>query len=156
MPLLRDAKGAPLSSRDTDDVLAQLAASISRQNTATENSNSLVRGELDRKKGKDEKKDRLSKIHHIFRQMLLNAASEYGDRKAEAVPDLYQVFFDQKTLGLADQQLYIQFREFGLWDAGFADGVIQALLSGRLLYFETRIPNNFSCFCYKEKNELQR
>ena len=99
VPSLRDAEGAPLSSRDTSDVLAQLAAGISRQNSATEMSNSLVREELERKKGKDEKKDRLSKLHPTFRNMLLNAASECGDRIAEAVPDSCQAFFDQETLG---------------------------------------------------------
>ena len=151
VPSLRDAEGAPLSSRDTNDVLAQLAAGISRQNTATETSNSLVREELERKKGKDEKKDRLSKLHPTFRNMILNAASECGDRIAEAVPDSCQAFFDQETLGLAEQQLHIQFREFGLSDVGFASGVVQAFLSGRLLYFEPGIPNNFSCFTFKEK-----
>ena len=99
MPSLRDAEGAPLLSRDTGDVLAQLVANISRQNIATKNSNSLVNEELDRKKGKDEKKDRLSKLHRTFRKMLLNAASGCGDRKAEAVPDSCQAFFDQDTLG---------------------------------------------------------
>ena len=122
--------------------MAQLAVSISRQNTATENSNSVVREELERKKGKDERKDCLSKLHPSFRKILLNAVSEYGDRKAEAVPETCQAFLDQETLGLADQQLHIQYREFGLPDFDFADGVVHALLNRKILYFEPGIPNN--------------
>ena len=150
MPL-RDVEGAPPSSRDTEDVLAQLVASISRQNTAAETSNSLVREKLDRKKEKDEKKNRLSKLYPSFKNMLLNFASKCGDRIAEGVPETCQAFFDQETIGLVDQHLRIQFRDYNLSDVGFAHGIVKAFLNGRFVYFEPGNPNNLSCFCFQEK-----
>ena len=59
-------------------------------------------------------------------------------------------FFKQETEGLADQKLLVLFRKMGLPYAGFAHGVVQAFLSGQLIYFEPGCPNNFSIFCFYE------
>ena len=60
-------------------------------------------------------------------------------------------FSNQDTVGLADQQLFVLFRELGFPDVGFSHGVVQAFLSGHFLYHEPVCPNNFSIFCFYEK-----
>ena len=60
-------------------------------------------------------------------------------------------FFNQETVGLADQQLSVLFRELGFPDVGFVYRVVQEFLSGHFLYHEPGCPNNFSIFCFHEK-----
>ena len=96
--------------------------------------NKLERQEFDRKKEKDdEKKDRMSKLHSSFLNMLLNASSKDGDRAAKEITDACRSLFTQETTGLADQQLLVLFRELGLPDVGFAHGVFQEFLGGHFL-----------------------
>ena len=52
---------------------------------------------------------------------------------------------------MADQQLSVLFRELGFPDVGFADGVVQAFLSGHFLYQDPGCPNNFSIFYFYKK-----
>ena len=112
----------------------------------------MAREEFGRKLEKDEeKKNRFSKLHCSFKNMLLMALSIDGDRAASEVCPSCMSFFKQETAGLADQQLLVLFREMGLPDVGFAHEVVQAFLSGQFLYFEPECPNNFSIFSFYEK-----
>ena len=73
----KDIEGAQPSSLDSSDIMHQLTAGISRQNEVISESNVLAREELRRKKEKDEeKKNRLSKIHSSFQNMLLMESSK--------------------------------------------------------------------------------
>ena len=82
--------------------------------------------------------------------MLLMASSTDGDRAATKVSPSFLSFFKQETSGLANQQLLVLFRYMGLPDVGFPHGVVQALLSGKFIYFEPGCPNKFSIFCCYE------
>ena len=76
-------ENAQPSTSDSIDVLRQLNEGIPRQNERIEETNKLARQEFDRKKEKDDKKkDRMSKLHSSFLNMLLNASSTDGDRAA--------------------------------------------------------------------------
>ena len=125
---------------------------ISPQNESIEETNNLARQEFDRKKEKDdENKDRMSKLHSSFLNMLLNASSIDGYRVTKKISSACRSFFDQETAGLANQQLSLIFRELGFPDVGFAYGVLQAFLSGHFLYHEPGCSNSFSIFCFYEK-----
>ena len=68
-------ENAQPSTSDSTDVLRQLTEGISSQNERIEETNKLARKEFDRKKEKDEeKKDRMSKLHSYFLNMMLNAS----------------------------------------------------------------------------------
>ena len=114
--------------------------------------NFLAREEFCRKLEKDkEKKNRFSKLHSSFQNMLLMASSTYGDRAATPVSPSCLYFFKQEAAGLADQQMLVLFREMGLPDVGFAHGIFQVLRSSQFLYFELGCPNHFSIFCFCKK-----
>ena len=102
----------------------------------------------ERKKKDDEKKDRMSKLHSSFLNMLLNASSTDRDRAAKDITAACRSFFNQETAGLDDQQLSVLFRELGFLDVGFAYGVVQTFLSKHFLYHEPGCPNNSSMFCF--------
>ena len=147
-----DIEGSQPSALDWADIMKQLTVGISRQNEVISESNVLVREEFGRNQEKDEeKKNRFSKLHSSFHNMLLMASSTYGDRAATPVSPSCLYFFKQEAAGLADQQMLVLFREMRLPDVGFVHGVVQAFLSGQFLYFEPGCPNNFSIFCFYEK-----
>ena len=84
---------------------------ISRQNENIEQTNNLARQEFDRKIEKDdEKKERMSKLHSSFINMLLNALSTDGNRSAKEITSACRSFFNQEKAGLNDQNLSVLFR----------------------------------------------
>ena len=93
----------------------------------------------------------MSKMHSSFLNMLLNASSKDGDRAAKDITSVCRSFFNQETAGLANQQMFLIFRELGFPDVGFAHGVVQSFISGHFLCHELGCPNNFSIFCFYEK-----
>ena len=83
--------------------------------------------------------------------MLLYASSTDRDSAAKEITDTCRYFFNQDTAGLADQQLLVLFRELCFPDFFFAHEVVQASLSGNILYHKPGYPNNFSIFFFYEK-----
>ena len=104
-------ENAQPSTSDSTDVLRQITEGISLQNEKIEETNKLARQEFYRKKEKDdEKKDRMSKLHSSFLNMLLNPSSTDGDRAAKEITFACRSFFNQETVGLADQQFSVLVR----------------------------------------------
>ena len=117
----KDIEFAHPSALESADIMQKLTAGISRKNEVISESNVLSREEFGRKQEKDEeKKNRFSKIHSSFQNMLLIASSIDGDRTATTVSPSCLSFFKQETAGLANQQLLVIFREMGLPDVGFS------------------------------------
>ena len=115
----KDIEVAQPLALDSADIMKQHTAVISRQNEVISESNVLAREEFSRKQEKDEeKKNRLSKLHSSFQNMLLMSSSTDGDRAATTVRPSCLSFFKQKTAVLAGQQLMVLFRKMGLPDVG--------------------------------------
>jgi len=149
---LNDSVDLDSNLSNQNDVLKQLAASISNQVESSKETNKISKLEYERKLDKDSKKsDGLGKLHFSVRHMLMNAASEDGDEMAMELPDSCKYFFEQDTAALSEQQLSFLLREEGLQDVGFAHGTVQALLTGHFLYNFTGCPSNFSIFSFHEK-----
>ena len=130
-----DVERAQPTARDSADIMRQLTVGISCQNEVITHSNVLAREEIERKIDKEEeKKNKFSKLHASFKNMLLMAFSTDGDRAASTLTPSCKYFFEQETVGVADQYLQVLFRDLGMPDVGFAHGVIQAFLSGQFLY----------------------
>ena len=79
-----DIEGAQPSALDSVEIMQQLPAGTSRQNKVISESNFLAREEFGRKQEKDEeKKNRVSKLHSSFQNMLLIALIAWiRDRKS--------------------------------------------------------------------------
>ena len=71
----------------------------------------------------------MTKPNSSFMLMLLNASSTDGDA-AKEITATCRSFFNQETVGLADQQLLVLFRILGFTYVGFALEVVQDFLSG--------------------------
>ena len=113
------------STSGSTDVLLQLTEGIYGQNERIEETNNPERQEFDRKKEEyDERKDRMSKLHSSFLNMLLNASSTDRDRAAKEITATCRSLFSQETSGMDDQQLLVIFRELGFPDVGFANGFV--------------------------------
>ena len=105
-----DVERAQPTARDSADVMKQLTTGISRQSEVISESNFLAREEFDRKIEKDEeKKNKFSKLHASFKNMLLIASSTDGDRAVATLSPFCLSFFEQDTAGLADQYLLVLF-----------------------------------------------
>ena len=125
---------------------------ISCQNEAQEETKRLARLECVRKEKHDEeKKNKFGKLHHSFKNTLLNASYTDGDVAASDITESCRYFYNQESAGLADQELSLLLADRGYPDVGFSHGVVQDLLNGHMLYFEQGCPNNFSPFCVYEK-----
>ena len=146
---------------DNGAVLSQLAAGISLQAEETAAANTLRKKEFQRLKERDEnKKDRLKKIHHSVKNMLMNASANYSQDEEEYVvgdslPASCLAFFNSESVGTADQELAEQFREMGIPEASYATGTAQALLSGHFLYTLGLQPSNFTAFGFNEETPVQ-
>ena len=127
-------ENAQPSTSDSTDVLSQLTEGISGQNERIVETNNPTRQAFDINKWKDDdNKDRMSKLHSSFLNMLLNASSTDRDRAAKEITAACHSFSNQETADLENQELSVLFRELGFTDVGFAHGFFQAFLSGQCL-----------------------
>ena len=112
-----DVERAQPTARDSADIMRQLTVGISRQNEVITHSNVLAREEIERKIDKEEeKKNKFSKLHASFKNMLLMVFSTDGDRAASSLTPSCKSFFEHETAGVADQHLQVLFRDLGTPD----------------------------------------
>ncbi len=147
--------GNPPLFEPTPAILEQLANSISRQPDEAAAANELMTCQLEFNIERDDKKkDRIKKLHHSIKQLILFASAE----DAESVPDepleSCKRFMNAESDGNADQELNIQFKSLHLHDAAFSIGLTQALYNGRFLWADSSTPSNFSPFCIFEVEPL--
>ena len=57
-------------------------------------------------------------------------------------------FYKCETAGLAEQDLYEQFKALKMPEMDFAHGIVQAILSVYILYNVRCSPSNLSAFCF--------
>ena len=143
-------------------VLAQLSATMSRQNELHETSLDLRKKEIDRQVEKDaEKKDKSSKMHdRVLHMLRMAAGADAEDDKAE-IAEAYKKFLNSDSAAQAALELLEQFQTRGHEDVNFAHGTVQALYNGQLQYSIGSTPSNFTAFAFCEQdpllgNEIQR
>jgi len=64
-------------------------------------------------------------------------------------------FYACESTGLAEQELYKQFKALNMPEVDFTHGTVQAILAGILIYNVGGSPSNFSAFCFCEQNPVQ-
>ena len=140
----------------TDAVLQQLTASISRQTDEAKAQNEILNRQLEYNIDKEEKKkDRFKKLHSSTKQLILFASAEEAtDVPTEANEDCKR-FINAETVGVAEQELNLQFKKLGLQDAAFSTGLTQALYLGKFQWADKSTPSNFSPFSFFEVEPLQ-
>ena len=128
MGSLSTAQANATANPDNDAIITQLTASIFNQAEETAEANKLRKEELQLRKDKeDTKKDRLKKLHHSVKNMLVNASAHYCLEEEEfltnsILPDSCTAFFNSENVGTADQELTEQFRELGAIEASYSLG----------------------------------
>ena len=141
---------------DNSAILAQLTEIVANQAEETGAANKIRKEELQLKQDReDSKTDRLKKLHHSIKNMLMNAAAPYCVNEEEYVtssilPDSCMNFFNCENAGTADQELAEQFRELGVPEANYSHGTVQSLLAGHFLYKSGLEPSNFTAFGFNE------
>ena len=136
-------------------ILQQLAASISRQSDEAKTQNELLTRQLEHNLEKDEKKkDRFKKLHSSTKQLILFASAEDADDVPAEVSESCKRFINAETMGIAEQELNLQFKNLGLQDAAFSPGLTQALYSGKFVWADKSTPSNFSPFSFFEVEPL--
>ena len=154
---LTTAQENTTANPENNAIIAQLTASIANQAEETSEANKLRKEELQLRKDKeDTKKDRLKKLHHSVKNMLMNASAHFSPEEEEFVtipnlPDSCIVFFNSENVGTADQELSEQFRELGALEANYSLGTCQSLLAGQFIYNSAIEPSNFTAFGFSEK-----
>ena len=136
-------------------VLQQLAASISRQSDEAKTQNELLTRQLEHNLDKEEKKkDRFKKLHSSTKQLILFASANDADDAPSEVSESCKRFINAETVGIAEQELNLQFKNLGLQDAAFSPGLTQALYSGKFAWADKSTPSNFSPFSFFEVEPL--
>jgi hypothetical protein len=130
-------------------ILQQLAASISRQSDEAKAQNELLTRQLEHTLDKEEKKkDRFKKLHSSTKQLILFASAEDAIDVPTEVVESCKRFINSETMGIAEQELNLQFKNLGLQDAAFSPGLTQALYSGKFTWADKSTPSNFSPFSF--------
>ena len=142
-------------SFDNSSVISQLTHAISAQNEEAVESNRLRREEIERTINKEEaKKDRTKKIHASIIKMIGRASAKSASDDSLTLPATFTRFINSENVGMAQYELVHQFRELGFPDVGFAQGTVQALFVGDLLYANSSTPSNFTVFAFHEVEPL--
>jgi hypothetical protein len=140
----------------TDAVLQQLTASISRQADEQKAQNMILTHQVEYTMEKEEKKkDRFKKLHSSTKQLILFASAEDATNVPTEVGENCKRFINAETMGVAEHELNLQFKNIGLQDAAFSPGLTQALYSGKFLWADKSTPSNFSPFSFFEVEPLQ-
>jgi hypothetical protein len=140
---------------DSLSVISQLTHAISAQNEEAVESNRLCRKEIERTITREEaKKDRTKKIHASILKMIGRASAKSSSDDSLTIPETFSRFINSENSGMAQYQLVHQFKELGFQDIGFAQGMVQALYVGNLLYADSSMPSNFTVFAFHEIEPL--
>jgi hypothetical protein len=140
----------------TDAVLQQLTASISRQTDEAKAQNEILNRQLEHNIDKEEKKkDRFKKLHSSTKQLILFASAEEATDVPIEANEECKRFINAETVGVAEQELNLQFKKLGLQDAAFSTGLTQALYLGKFQWADKSTPSNFSPFSFFEVEPLQ-
>ena len=151
------------TSATSESVLRQLSNSMTLQNETNKETNDLRKLEFERLREKDKtSKDRMKKLHHSFSNQVLMASAklvmvedELELRTPKEPVESCKKFYKCETAGLAEQELYEQFKALKMPEVDFAHGTVQAILSGYILYNVGGSPSNLSAFCFCEQNPVQ-
>ena len=65
-------------------------------------------------------------------------------------------FFSCETTGLAENELYNQFKALNMPEVDFAHGTVQAILAGQFQYNVGGSPSNLSAFCFFNNIPVQK
>lgn len=147
---------APGTAPTTNEaILQQLTASISRQSDEAKTQNELLTRQFEHNLDKEEKKkDRFKKLHSSTKQLILFASAEDAEDVPTEVTESCKRFINSETVGIAEQELNLQFKNLGLQDAAFSPGLTQALHSGKFPWADKSTPSNFSPFSFFEVEPL--
>jgi len=131
----------------------QLSAAISMQSEETREANNLRRQEIRLSMEREEqKRDKFQKLHISTQNMILNASSTDGDRRAQELSPHAKSFYTKDSEGLADQDLKYSLDLISQENTSFAHGTVQCLRIGNYLYSDSVTPNNFSFFSFNEQS----
>ena len=137
-----------------ESVLRQLSNSMTLQNETNKETNDLRKLEFERLREKDKtSKDRMKKLHHSFSNQVLMASAklvmvedELELRTPKEPVESCKNFYKYETTGLAEQELYEQFKALKMPEVDFAHGIVQAIPPGYTLYNVRGSPSNLSAF----------
>jgi len=145
---LRDTNGAI-----SDEVMRNIAASLSNQNEEFALSRELREKEFAAKIEKEEnKKNKVKDLHPAVLNMLLNAAATNSESRPEDLPESCKAFFNRKSAGQADEELKLQFENLDMGDVFISYSLVQALFGGKLTYPAMGSPCNLSAFSFCERD----
>ncbi len=130
-------------------VISQLTNALTIQNEYLGNANVINRkNQVIAEQQEEQKKDRLKKLHLSIRTMLKMAAAMDSHNKDNEIAPSCLHFINSKNAGMAQFELFHQFKALKIEDLGFAAGTVQALYLGEFLYADSSTPSNFTVFCF--------
>ena len=152
------------SNTTSEAVLRQLTAIMKINNETNKDMNGLRKSEFNRLREKDEsKKNRLKKLQKSAKNMILNSSATqvmiYNDLELIAPYEPVEScmdFFSCETTGLAENELYNQFKELVMPEVDFAHRTVQAIIAGQFQYNVGVSPSNLSAFCFCKKIPVQK
>ena len=123
---LRDSSGAV-----SDEVMRNIAISISNQNEEFALSRELREKEFAAKQEKEEnKRNKIKDLHPAFLNMLLNASATNNETKPDDPSESCKAFFNRKSVGQGDKELKLQFENLDMGGVFIAYPLVQALYGG--------------------------
>ena len=95
-------------------------------------------------------------FHPLTKQLLLFTSASNPKDVLDGIEESCERFMNAMTRGVAEQELSMQLKTFGLGDMAFATGLSLNLYSGKFLYATRNNPSNFSCFSVYKGTHLDK
>jgi hypothetical protein len=119
-----------------------------------EETNKIRQAEYEWKKDVDEiKKDRTKDLHTSIKMMIKNASAIERDKAGE-LGENFLSLYNSKTHGGLDIQLHQLFKDAGMRDLVFAEGVSTSMWAGIFTRVQKSAPGPFSPFSFSEATAI--
>jgi len=116
--------------------------------------NKIRQAEYDWKRDADKtKKDRTKDLHPSIKSMIENASATKREKAGE-LGENFLSLYNSKTHGGLDIQLHQLFKDAGMGDIGFAEGVSMNMWAGIFTRIQKLAPGPFSPFSFSEETAL--
>jgi hypothetical protein len=142
------------STEDNESVIQQLIASTNCNNEACKETNRICKQEYERLKDNDDlKKDGTKDLHPSIKIVIENASTSTRNKSRELCSDFISLY-NSKTHGGLNIQLHQLFKDAGMGDVVFAEGVSTNLWAGNIGRAHKSAPGAFSPFSFSKMKAL--
>jgi hypothetical protein len=142
------------STNDNKSIIRQLIMATNCNNKACEETNRIRKQEYERLKGHDDvKKDKTKDLHASIKIMIKNTSAATRDKSGELCLDLISLY-NSKTHGGLNIQLHQLFKDAGMDNVVFAEGVSTNLWAGNIGRAYKSAPGVFSPFSFSKMKAL--